>query len=172
MALGKLLRVVGLSLVGIMAALMLVRDPFLQIFAVWLMTQLIIKTTFQFQPHPLKMLTVATVVVLTIHLSRTALNLGFADGDLASTVEKFIVDWGGTGAPMKCGGNMEDGIVPPTHTAVCDIWSDPEKIVDQRVDRVLESTMHEAREMEDFLHVDQPDMRERTKTDQAESLIV
>jgi hypothetical protein len=173
MAWSKVVRVVGLSLVGLLASLTLVKDPFLQIFATWLTTWLVIKTNFSFQPHPLKTLAIAAAVVSTIRLSGMAMELGIGDGDLLGKLqERFIVDWGISGAPMKCGGLQEDGVVPPTHTAVCDIWSDPEQIVDQRVERVLESTKHEAREMEDFLQTSTPDKREMGKEGQAEALIV
>ena len=168
----KLLRVVGLCLVGLVASLTLLNDTFLQIFSVWLTTQLVINTNFPFQPHPLKTLALAATIVLIIKLSRKAIDLGIVDGDLPSQVEKFIVDWGISGAPMNCGGLQEDGVVPPTHTAVCDIWSDPEKIIDQRVERVLERTKQSSREMEDFLHVSWPDKRERTITDVAQGMMV
>lgn len=159
--------------VGLVAALMLIQDPFMQIFAVWLMASVWMQVSFRFRPQPLKVLMMSAVVVSLIRLTRKALQLGLADGDLGSHLEQFIVDWGVSGAPMKCGGNMEDeGIVPPTHTATCDIWSDPEQIIDQRVDRVLESTRHEVKEMEDFLHTNLPDGRTMTERDEAEALIV
>jgi hypothetical protein len=170
----KLFRIIGFVLVGVAASLLLIKDPFLQIFSVWLITQLIIKANFAFQPHPLKTLALAAVVVISISLSRTAMSLGLGDGNLLDKLEeRFIVDWGISGAPMKCGGlQSQDGIVPPTHTATCDIWSDPEKIIDQRVERVLEMTKHESKEMEDFLHTSTPDKRERAKSDMADGMIV
>lgn len=168
----KLLRIAVTLVVGLVASLMLVKDPFLQIFAVWLVTHLILKANFPFQPHPLKVLMLAFVTVLSINLTRSALNLGLADGDLTSKMERFIVDWGISGSPMKCGGNMKDGIVPPTHTATCDIWSDPETIIDQRVERILESTRYESKAMEDFLETSLPDGRSRAKDDEAEGMIV
>lgn len=78
--------------------------------------------------------------------------------------ETFIVDWGLTASPYRCrGGRMPDDITPPTHTAVCDIWSDPEHIIDERVQRVLDGTYGTVREVEDFLYVNVPNERAQTK---------
>ena len=170
----KIFRVVALAFVALTTTLMLIRDPFIQIFSLWTLLHFIIKANFSFQPHPLKTLALAASLVLGIRLIKTATTLGLADGDLLGNIqERFIVDWGIDGAPMKCGGlQQEDGSVVPTHTAVCDIWSDPEKIIDQRVERVLDTTRYEAKEMEDFLHTSTPNKRERAKDDMAEGMIV
>jgi len=166
MVLLKLLKITTLLVTALAGNLLVMPDSFLQIFGLWVSTMLILKATVGFKPHPLKVLFISAFTVITLRLSNQA--LGLAAGD----PEQFIVDWGVSGAPMKCGGMQTEGVVPPTHTAVCDIWSDPEQIVDQRVERVLEMTRHEAREMEDFLHVDWPDKRERAKSDDAEGMIV
>jgi len=174
MSSAKLFRVAALAFVAVAANLMLVKDPFLQIFCLWAILHFILKANFSFEPHPLKTLALATSLILLIRLTNTARALGIVDGNLLGKLqERFIVDWGIYGAPMKCGGvQQDDGIVVPTHTAVCDIWSDPEKIIDQRVERVLDMTRYESKEMEDFLHTSTPNKRERAKDDIAEGMIV
>lgn len=159
----KLFCVLGLSGVALVASMTLLTDPFLQIFAVWAATQLILQQNFCFQLNPLKVLALVGVVVAIIGLGNKALKLGIANGDIEGQLERFIVDWGISGSPLKCGGNTDDN--PPTHTAVSDIWSDPETIIDQRIDRVLEATKHQSRETDAFLNVDVPNARSNTEAD-------
>ena len=99
----------------------------------------------------------AFIVVLVV--------LSLLSSPASDTTESFIVDWGLTASPYRCrgGGMTDDEMVPPTHTAVCDIWSDPEHIIDERVERALDSTYTAVREIEDFLHVNVPNKRERVK---------
>lgn len=91
------------------------------------------------------------VMLLLLSLAET--------GETESTApENFIVDWGLTASPYRCagGGMTDDEVVPPTHTAVCDIWSDPEHIIDERVQRALDTTYGDVREIETFLYVNSP----------------
>jgi hypothetical protein len=157
----RLLSILGLFIVGLGASLMLISDVFIQIFALWIAALFILKSSFHFQPHPLKVLMLAIITVTTIHLAKHAIAITSDQ----PTLERFIVDWG---TPKKCAG--EEDLVPAT--TGCDIWSDPEKIVDQRVERALEETKKSVRQMEDFLHVDWPDRRERSKDSEAAAKIV
>jgi len=143
---------------------MLLPDIFVQIFSVWLSLQLILKSSFDFTPHPLKTLALSAITVLGVNIGRRAVNLGMVSGDLDDQIEKFIVDLGVEG---ECKGESSGGL-----QRGCDIWSDPEKIIDQRVERVLERIKHESRAIEDFLRVDLPNKRERTAASKNEGLIV
>lgn len=157
---GRILGASFYSLTALAASIMLVPDILVQFFVLWVALEMLLRWQFNFRPNSLKTLLVAVVAVLFTRASRQALNI------VAGTPEQFIVDWGLDAAPTECGGLMDDpGIVPPTHTASCDIWSDPEKIVDNRVERILEQTERNSAEIEKWLHVNWPDKRERTGSD-------
>ena len=166
-ATGRIVGAAFYATLALAAVLTLLSDLWLQIFGYWLSLWMILRWWFRFKPNSLKVLVMAALFVVGARLTRQALNI--AGGEY----EQFIVDWGIDASPMECGGLVEDPeIVPPTHTAQCDIWSDPEKIIDRRVTQVLEQTKDSVREIEDFLHVNTPNKRERAGSLNPDAVIV
>ena len=102
------------------------------------------------QPDPIKVGVVACAAVAILRF--------FASG----IRESFIVEWGAV--PKSCGGNLDDDVdVPPSHTAVSDIWSDQQVITNNRIEAALTATANTTKEIEDFLRVNVPNTTEQER---------
>lgn len=131
------------------AAFKLMDDPFLQIAMFWIAIKAGTRSIYGRAADATKSLLVAISIVSILRLTRRA---------WAVTMENFVVDWGLDVAPMRCGGLVDDpAIVPPTQTASCDIWSDPERIIDRRVELALAEIDRKSDEIERYLRMNEPD---------------
>lgn len=128
---------------------------YVQIFFLWVIFDYALKTFCHIDPNHLKTLVFVTAVVLIAK---------FVQRIYDGTIESFIDGAGLALAPEECGGNISDPeIVPPTHTATNDIWSDPDLLEEQKIRAVLDETREISKHIEDFLEVNRPD--ERSSTD-------
>ncbi len=103
------------------------------------------------QLEPIKIGIIAVGIVTVIRLATT------------NVTENFIVNWGAVGFPKKCGGLIDDdeSDVPPSHTAIADIWSDPQQVINTRIETTLSETARKSIEIEKFLRVNIPDNLQR-----------
>lgn len=143
---GRLVGVTALLIIALGASLTILPDVYLQIFSLWIALEILLRQWFfEIHPNPLKTLSIAASLVLLTRGTTQALMLSAGD------VEQFIVDWetGPTEQTETCG---PVGPVGPGS----DIWSDPEKIIDKRIDHALEETKETVREVEKWLRVNTP----------------
>lgn len=158
------LALTGILSFGSLIPILHFTDPVMQAGLFWVALQLAIQVSFGFVPNALKVATIAclTIVIIQLIWSRFRTE-NFGVATLANTI-----------APEECGGlTPNDKIEAPTpgnHLAACsatsdcdvnnnDCWSDPEKQLNRKIEAQLRNSASLAKEIEQFLLVNNPDQR-------------